>query len=185
MYFYGKDILWWNQLVRPQLNMYIALSKIDEHTSYVLPRYRIVSKNSASLIFRHPLQKWTSVSLIFGKGKPNNSEHFISNYSPFSEPFTCELLLCWDEIWSYCSRSPKSQAKKVDYFSKIPLNLLQKSSRNFLSATSWPKLAAPPKASSWEAEESPDYLTDVWREPNDQRRRAYCIKEECLSSVQP
>ena len=34
--------------------------------------YRIVSKNSASLIFRHLPHKWTSVSLLFGKGRPNN-----------------------------------------------------------------------------------------------------------------
>ena len=55
--------------------------------SYVPSKwYHIVSINSASLIFRHPLHKWTSVSLIFGTGKPNNFEHFNTAHFQHYEP---------------------------------------------------------------------------------------------------
>ena len=61
--------------------------------------YRITSKISASLIFRHPSLKLDKYFLIFSEGNPKN----CTNSSAFSAPraYTCTFLVCRD---GYCSK---------------------------------------------------------------------------------
>ena len=86
--------------------------------------YCIASKNSASPIFRHPPQKKTQLSLIYGKGNPNNYNIASLNIAHFRhlhvvhvarEKFEMEKVIAVD------APTPKRR-RLTDYFAKFPSN---------------------------------------------------------------